>query len=78
MRFFCECHPTMKKPGIKRIVSAIKVRLLYVRINDSGDSMTSNQSWYTFVSLYGSDLCIITEMRDVVGTLTHREYRTLL
>ena len=66
----------MKKPSIKRIVSAIKVRLLYVRINDSGDSVTSNQSWYTFVSLYGSDLCIITEMRDVVGTLTHREYRT--
>ena len=67
-----------EKPGIKRIVSAITVSLFYIRINDSGDSMTSNQSWYTFASLYGSDLCIITEMRDVVGTLTQREYRTLL
>ena len=43
------------------------------QINDSDDTMTSNQSWYTFVSLYGSDTCYITTlMEDVVGTLTHK------
>ena len=48
----------MKKIKIDRIQIAKSMHIPY-KINDSDDTMTSNQSWYTFVSLYGSDVNVI-------------------